>query len=127
MKEWTKVKISPNIGILNALIRITCGLTFLSWAAARYSKKPWCKSYLVVIMLSAMKVAEGIVRYCPITEGLKKAQTSMNQLPFQMNQNENNQMGQNKNKQNQNSTNNSNGNELDLMDEVKKFQQNLDD
>lgn len=57
----------PNIGIINALIRITCGLSVLAWATSRYCKKPWRDSYFVVIVLAAMKVGEGILRYCPIT------------------------------------------------------------
>lgn len=57
----------PNIGIVNALIRITCGLSILAWVTARYTKRPWRDSYFVVIFLSAMKVGEGILRFCPIT------------------------------------------------------------
>jgi hypothetical protein len=59
--------IKPNIGILNALIRITIGLTLLSWTTAKLVKFPWRDSYLLVALCGAMKVAEGIVRYCPIT------------------------------------------------------------
>ncbi|MDQ0230222.1 YgaP family membrane protein [Metabacillus malikii] len=57
----------PNIGIVNALIRITCGLTMLAWSTSRYCKKPWRESYLVIMTLAAMKVGEGILRFCPIT------------------------------------------------------------
>ncbi|MGM0876038.1 MAG: YgaP family membrane protein [Bacillota bacterium] len=57
----------PNIGIINALIRITCGLSVLAWATSKYCKKPWRDSYLIVIVLGAMKVGEGILRFCPIT------------------------------------------------------------
>lgn len=56
-----------NIGIVNALIRITCGLSLLAWATSKYCKKPWRDSYLIAIVLGAMKVGEGIVRFCPIT------------------------------------------------------------
>ena len=61
------MKITPNIGILNALWRITCGLTMLSWATAKLTRNPRKTSYLFVAMLAAMKVGEGIVRYCPVT------------------------------------------------------------
>lgn len=61
------MQIKPNIGILNALIRITCGLTILACTSAKLIKKPWRESYYILIFLSAMKVAEGIVRFCPIT------------------------------------------------------------
>lgn len=61
------MKVKQNIGIVNALIRITCGFTFLSWATAKMVKRPWRDSYLLVAFLSAMKIAEGIVRFCPVT------------------------------------------------------------
>ncbi|MCM3444525.1 DUF2892 domain-containing protein [Metabacillus halosaccharovorans] len=59
--------VRPNIGIVNALIRITCGLSVLAWATSKYCKKPWRDSYLIAIILGAMKVGEGILRFCPIT------------------------------------------------------------
>jgi hypothetical protein len=61
------MKVKQNIGIVNALIRITCGFTFLSWATAKMVKRPWKDSYLLIAFLSAMKIAEGIVRFCPVT------------------------------------------------------------
>ena len=57
----------PNIGIINALIRITCGFTMLAWATAKLTKRPWKDRYVLVALLGGMKVGEGIVRYCPIT------------------------------------------------------------
>lgn len=60
------MKVKQNIGIVQAFIRITCGLTMLAWSTAKYSKCPWRESYLVMAFLGAMKVAEGIVRFCPI-------------------------------------------------------------
>jgi dipeptide/tripeptide permease len=57
----------PNIGIVNGLVRITIGLFLLSWASAKYSKKPWKESALLVMLLGAMKVGEGILRFCPLT------------------------------------------------------------
>ncbi|MDQ0178177.1 YgaP family membrane protein [Bacillus chungangensis] len=66
------MKIKPNIGILNALVRITCGLTMLSWSTARLSRVPWRQFYLMTAMLGAMKVGEGIVRYCPVTAMFQK-------------------------------------------------------
>ncbi|MFE8697074.1 DUF2892 domain-containing protein [Cytobacillus sp. FJAT-53684] len=61
------MNIKPNIGMINALIRITCGLTILAFSTAKFSKKPWCESYMLLAFLGAMKVAEGIVRFCPVT------------------------------------------------------------
>ncbi|WP_257958967.1 YgaP family membrane protein [Bacillus sp. V3-13] len=71
------MKITPNIGIINALIRITVGLTVLSWSTAKLVKKPRRDSYLVMAMLGAMKVAEGIVRYCPVTALFETGQHNM--------------------------------------------------
>ncbi len=61
------LNITKNIGILNALIRITIGLTVLSWSTAKMVKFPWRDSYLFIAICGAMKVAEGIVRFCPLT------------------------------------------------------------
>ncbi len=61
------MNVSKNIGILNALIRITLGLTLLSWSTAKMVKFPWRDSYLFIALCGAMKVAEGIVRFCPVT------------------------------------------------------------
>lgn len=57
----------PNIGIVNALIRITCGFTMLAWATSKLVKRPWNNSYIIVAMLGGMKVGEGITRFCPLT------------------------------------------------------------
>lgn len=61
------MNLKPNISMLNALIRITCGLSMLACVTARMVRKPWKDSYYFWGFLSAMKVAEGIVRFCPIT------------------------------------------------------------
>ncbi|MHC0039453.1 YgaP family membrane protein [Pseudoneobacillus sp. C159] len=66
------MNIRPNIGILNALIRITCGLTILAWSTSKMVKRPWGDRYLFTAMIGAMKVAEGIVRYCPMTDLCKR-------------------------------------------------------
>lgn len=61
------MKTKPNIGIINALIRITIGLTMLSWCTAQLTRSPWrvARSFIGIVF-GAMKVAEGIVRYCPM-------------------------------------------------------------
>ncbi|MFD1737914.1 DUF2892 domain-containing protein [Bacillus salitolerans] len=64
-----------NIGMVNSLIRITCGFTMLAFATARLAKRPHRESYLIVAMLGAMKVAEGMVRFCPITYLFNEYQT----------------------------------------------------
>ncbi|WP_407271311.1 DUF2892 domain-containing protein [Radiobacillus sp. PE A8.2] len=60
--------IRQNIGILNALVRITCGLTCLSIATARMVRHPKHNGSLMLAIMGAAKVAEGIVRYCPVTD-----------------------------------------------------------
>jgi len=60
-----------NIGIMSALIRITFGLDVLSCSTAKLTRKPWCTWSKVLLWLSAMKIAEGILRFCPITEACK--------------------------------------------------------
>lgn len=59
--------IKQNIGIVNALIRITAGFTMLAWVTSKMDRWPYRDSYLIVAICGAMKVAEGIVRFCPVT------------------------------------------------------------
>lgn len=56
-----------NIGIVNALIRLTCGFTMLAWATAKMVKRPYNDTYCTIAMLAAMKIGEGITRFCPVT------------------------------------------------------------
>lgn len=80
------MNVKQNIGIMNALIRITVGLTMLSWATAKLVKRPWRNSYLFIAFLAAMKVGEGIVKYCPMTDVI---QNQMNGSDSDSNKNEN--------------------------------------
>ncbi|MGP4074011.1 YgaP family membrane protein [Piscibacillus sp. B03] len=57
-----------NIGTINALTRITVGLFLLVFGAVKLVKRPWNQSYWMIVLMSAMKVGEGIVRYCPVTD-----------------------------------------------------------
>ncbi|MGG3926320.1 DUF2892 domain-containing protein [Metabacillus fastidiosus] len=59
--------VRPNIGIVNAMIRIACGLTLLSWSTIKYCKAPRRDSLLVVMSLAGLKVASGILQFCPVT------------------------------------------------------------
>ncbi|MYL36101.1 DUF2892 domain-containing protein [Pontibacillus yanchengensis] len=59
--------VRQNIGIINAMIRITVGLTMLCYSTAKMVRRPWRQGHWFMIMLASMKVAEGIVRYCPLT------------------------------------------------------------
>ncbi|YCA43997.1 DUF2892 domain-containing protein [Bacillus sp. JZ8] len=57
----------PNISLVNALIRIACGLTVLSWSTARLARRLHHSSYLFMTMMDALKVAKGITHFCPLT------------------------------------------------------------
>ncbi|MCM3693345.1 YgaP family membrane protein [Neobacillus niacini] len=78
------MNISKNIGILNALVRITIGLTVLSWSTAKMVKFPWRDSYLFIAICGAMKVAEGIVRFCPVTALFERYQEMDKQTPLSL-------------------------------------------
>jgi hypothetical protein len=63
----------PNIGTANALIRITIGLTMVGYAAARMGRKSG-ENHIMMMMMGSMKVAEGITKYCPMTDLYKRGQ-----------------------------------------------------
>lgn len=69
----------PNISIMNALIRITAGLTILAYGTAKLTRKKCSNSILILIVLGAMKVAEGILRFCPMTFLSKKCMIMVEQ------------------------------------------------
>lgn len=54
-----------NVGTLDASIRITVGLVGLAFAVGRMSRRPYRTPWMLMF-LSAMKVAEGITRFCPM-------------------------------------------------------------
>lgn len=64
----------PNIGIVNALIRLTVGFTLLSWATSRLTRRPYRDSYLWLAFLAAMTIGEGITRFCPLVFAYDKYQ-----------------------------------------------------
>ncbi|MGN1386246.1 MAG: DUF2892 domain-containing protein [Bacillus sp. (in: firmicutes)] len=66
------MKLQQNIGILNAMARITCGLTMLAIITSKMVRRPYKQSYIFVAAAAAMKVAEGIIRYCPMTDLFNK-------------------------------------------------------
>lgn len=57
-----------NVGTMDASMRITCGLAGLAWATAKMIRRPYSSMPMLVAILSAMKVAEGITRYCPMLD-----------------------------------------------------------
>jgi hypothetical protein len=60
-------RVTPNIGLINAFIRLTCGFTLLAWGTSKLVKRPYSSTPLFVVMMAAMKVAEGFTRFCPLT------------------------------------------------------------
>jgi hypothetical protein len=80
--------VESNIGIVNALIRITVGLTVLAWSTSKLVKRPWRDSYLVMAMLGGMKVAEGIVRFCPLTALFERGQDMVQEKRVNHNNND---------------------------------------
>lgn len=63
-----------NIGIINALIRITAGFAILAWVTGKMIRKPHRDSYILVALLAAMKIGEGILKYCPVTDLFERYQ-----------------------------------------------------
>lgn len=63
-----------NIGTYDALIRITFGLVGLAYCIARANRRkynfPW-----IIASVFAMKVGEGILRYCPMLDLLGRNTT----------------------------------------------------
>lgn len=55
-----------NVNTVDALMRITLGLTGVAWGTAQMIRQPHRITPCIVTMVSAMKVAEGITRYCPM-------------------------------------------------------------
>ncbi|MDQ0338405.1 hypothetical protein J2S00_001189 [Caldalkalibacillus uzonensis] len=55
-----------NVGTFDAIVRITFGLTGVAWGTAQMVRHPNRGFPMMVTMASAMKVAEGITRYCPM-------------------------------------------------------------
>ncbi|WP_198507795.1 YgaP family membrane protein [Bacillus sp. FJAT-45037] len=56
----------PNIGRIDALIRITAGFTVLAYSISKLVRKPHHNRSLLAAMLGGMKIAEGITRFCPL-------------------------------------------------------------
>lgn len=54
-----------NVGTTDAMIRITGGLLGLAYGAGVMGRRPYRTPWLLM-SLSAMKVAEGVTRFCPM-------------------------------------------------------------
>ncbi|MEC0282802.1 YgaP family membrane protein [Terribacillus saccharophilus] len=55
----------PNIGIIQAMIRIAAGVSMVGYATAALVTKPKQLTAHLTLLAGAIKIAEGIVRYCP--------------------------------------------------------------
>jgi len=76
--------LKPNIGTLNALIRITCGFTLLGWGTAALVRRSRRNYPLFSMFMGAMKVAEGITRFCPIVFLYEERQNGENGLDLDL-------------------------------------------
>jgi hypothetical protein len=56
----------PNLNTVESIMRITCGLTGLAWGTAKKSRRCWSPIGIMITMMSAMKVAEGVTKFCPL-------------------------------------------------------------
>lgn len=54
-----------NVGTLDSMIRITLGLFGLAWSISQMVKRPRRKIPVFIAFQSALKVAEGVTRFCP--------------------------------------------------------------
>ncbi|RWZ57982.1 DUF2892 domain-containing protein [Halobacillus fulvus] len=61
-----------NIGTINSFLRITAGLSMLTLLTIRSIRREDASVHPMLIVLSAMKVAEGITMYCPLTEAFEE-------------------------------------------------------
>ncbi|MGP4060619.1 YgaP family membrane protein [Halobacillus litoralis] len=61
-----------NIGIINSMVRITAGLSMLTFLTIRSARRKDASVHPMMIVIAAMKVAEGIVRYCPLTAAFEE-------------------------------------------------------
>ncbi|ADM36721.1 YgaP family membrane protein [Bacillus spizizenii ATCC 6633 = JCM 2499] len=73
----------PNISLVNAVFRIACGLTIMSAASAKFTKKPWCRMHLFYIFMGALKAGSGILRFCPVTYMVQNGASDNNEQEHQ--------------------------------------------
>ncbi|MBE3102773.1 MAG: DUF2892 domain-containing protein, partial [Bacilli bacterium] len=57
---------SQNISTRNALTRITFGLSMLAYGTAKLARNPQCNNGRMMVVLGAMKAAEGTLKFCPL-------------------------------------------------------------
>lgn len=72
-----------NIGTVNSMLRIAGGLTMLAWSIAKMAREKPSGEQLLVSLMGAQKVAEGITHYCPLVEALGWDEKPPQMLPKQ--------------------------------------------
>jgi hypothetical protein len=55
-----------NVGTLDALVRISVGFFALAWGIAQMARSGQRTMPLFLSLLGAVKIAEGITRFCPM-------------------------------------------------------------
>jgi hypothetical protein len=70
-----------NVGTVDAIVRITLGLLGLAYGIGRMGRRPYRTPWFLMVM-SAMKVAEGMTRFCPMLYAL--GVNTRNQAGMQM-------------------------------------------
>lgn len=77
--------LQKNVGTFDAIMRITLGLVGLAWSTSRMTKRPYRSLPFWIAILSAMKVAEGITRFCPMLAlfGISTREKTLNQCEQQ--------------------------------------------
>ncbi|MCA0970615.1 DUF2892 domain-containing protein [Halobacillus litoralis] len=65
----------PNIGIVNSMIRITAGFSMLTFLTIRSVRNREASIHPMWIIMASLKIAEGIVRYCPVTAAVEELAT----------------------------------------------------
>lgn len=66
-----------NVGTIDAIMRITIGLTGIAWGTARMVHDPHRSLPMLVTLASAMKVAEGVTRFCPMLAAFNTSSKEM--------------------------------------------------
>lgn len=61
-----------NIGTINALFRITSGFTLLAICISKMVRRPYHSMPLIGVIIGAMTIGEGILRYCPFTDLMER-------------------------------------------------------
>ena len=69
--------LEPNISDENGFMRLICGVASTSFGVARISRVSNCKIGHLLILLGAMKIAEGIYQYCPIVAMTQQEEEQM--------------------------------------------------